>query len=83
MDLPGSVVSVRLCVESLKGTVEKLESIVKRMETLFARPGRSNKVFRSLRAVVKSGEIETLRQLVHEDMSTLQAAVLMDMSQIQ
>lgn len=83
LDLPGSVISIRLCMEGLKCTVEKLESIVKRIETQFARPGRSNGVFTSVRTVVKLDEIETLRQLVHEDMSTLQAAILIDVSQIQ
>lgn len=82
-ELPGSEIAIQLTMSGCQCTMRGLEEILDRVEASHACQSRVHKLRASIRAVVKMEDIEELHRLLHEDMSTLQAAVLMNVARIQ
>ena len=81
--LPGSALAIQCAIQSCQTNIGKLEKIKDRIESKFDSRGRTGRMWASLNTVITKDEIERVNRLLNDDFSTLQAAILSSMSQIQ
>ena len=67
-------------LQSCRLSVGMLEVFVNKLQVSFDRQGRVKKVWASLKTVVKKEDTERLRGRIHENMTALQSALLINMS---
>ncbi len=81
--LPGCIDVIERTLHSCESNVCKLDSYVNVFQTLFNGKGQRRKIWASMKTVVKKEEIMQMQGMIHQDMSSLQAAMLINNSLLQ
>ena len=82
-DLPGCIDVIERTLHSCESNVRKLDSDVNVFQTFFNGKGQRRKIWASIKTVVKKEEIVQMRGLILQDISSLQAAMLINNSLLQ
>ena len=78
--LPGCIDVIERTLHSCESNVRKLDSYVNVFQTLFNGTGQRRKIWASIKTVVKKEEIVQMRGLILQDISSLQTAMLINIS---
>ena len=81
--LPGCIDVIERTLHSCESNVRKLDSYVNVFQPLFNGKGQRRKLWASIKTVVKKEEIVQMRGLILQDISSLQAAMLINISHLQ
>ena len=82
-NMPGSTFAIECAIRSCYSDIGRLAEMVDHVSAQHTRQNRRTVLWSSVKVVFKKEELERSRHLLHEDLSILQAAILLAMSQTQ
>ena len=81
--LPGRIDVIERTLHSCESNVRKLDSYVNVFHNLFNGKGQRRKIWALMKTVVKKEEMAQMRDLILQDMSSLQFAMVINLSRLQ
>lgn len=81
--LPGSIGLVQSALVTCESTIDRLTKLANTLQASFERPGRLQKLWASVKTVLRREDLARLHSQVDENMRNLQISVLINMSHLQ